>query len=641
MITKITETNSLKYQTLFAKVNTLLQEYNSGLANLPIKNLSGYFSHLGDIKNAVAAINGDLAQFLLIPTDEELFEINLNTRQIKVPQFFQTEGIGVLNDNTAEILYFSVDRYYDLMDLADTNILIQYKDAKGNSNFCEPWIRSTNLLENKLVFGWVVDNDVTDFAGNIQFSIRFYLTDNEEVIDLEHNSPEEIIRALNDEDRYIYALNTTITTVKIKNGLDIIQNLVNINNHSAIIFNRLKNYAPNGLIISDLPYIIGYYNFINQDISADTENSGVIGVAAMTAETTAAVLSYSLEKKNILDNEQITWSALDGSKITWLPLEHEWSEAENNAFKIQKIQAKEVLTTFVENCQYFTNENGYNPVINPTKEQFNSGKYFIDIYTIDFNQIDANDLLGEYRIVISNTEIGNDEDNPPRPATAYSEKPIILNAPKEPVISSVNAINDFYEDTNNLPILKVNMKSESLKNPNYFWYRDNVKIDEAMNASYQPTDEGEYKVQITNNLNKQSSNANAVENTWEIVKRPQQLELQTIFTSGAGTVQNPYEIPAENTIIQFNIKDSKPGKIKYYTEYITKLDNYVVHDQKAAGWNTIDTEDASSISLTLTYDSMMPQNRVLVLYQEKTNTKVNKSTTSSSQVFYFTIPNME
>ena len=48
---------------------------------------------------------------LRLPTDEPIYEIDWNTREVQAPQF-----IGVEGDHEAETIYFKMARYYELMD---------------------------------------------------------------------------------------------------------------------------------------------------------------------------------------------------------------------------------------------------------------------------------------------------------------------------------------------------------------------------------------------------------------------------------------------------------------------------------------------------------------------------------------------
>ena len=88
-------------------------------SKITFSTLQGYFENIEYIKN----LGG---RYLFMPLTEELFIINLDTRQITVPSHFKKNGIGIVGDDKAEILYFVVDRYYDVMDLYHTAIGIKW-----------------------------------------------------------------------------------------------------------------------------------------------------------------------------------------------------------------------------------------------------------------------------------------------------------------------------------------------------------------------------------------------------------------------------------------------------------------------------------------------------------------------------------
>jgi hypothetical protein len=91
------------------------------------------------------------------------------------------------------------------MDLAGMNILIQWRyDVKNNSDvdtfLSATYKKSLTLKPGKIVFGWPITSEITAYAGNIQFSVRFYERDG---------------------DRLVYNFGTLPTTIKIQNSLNI------------------------------------------------------------------------------------------------------------------------------------------------------------------------------------------------------------------------------------------------------------------------------------------------------------------------------------------------------------------------------------------------------------------------------------
>lgn len=116
---------------------------------------------------------------VLLPSDEKIYEIDLNTRTIEQPN-----TIIVANDHLAEIIYFKCHRYFQNIDLATTTGVIEYISADGHSymypipfydvNTCSVVNPETNEEEDFILFPWVIDRGATAQSGQVQFSIRFY-----------------------------------------------------------------------------------------------------------------------------------------------------------------------------------------------------------------------------------------------------------------------------------------------------------------------------------------------------------------------------------------------------------------------------------------------------------------------------------
>lgn len=188
-------------------------------------------------------------QALALPKDEFIYEIDLNTRIIKAPTF-----LGVEKDHKAETIYFLCDRIYCGIDLATTSCLVQYVNAKGEGRyFPVPFYDTTTysgrdenkryilanvnyanyqrdtyyVLKNdeyviskdafnpeetyyqyidcpKILFPWHISGEASAEAGEIEFSVRFYKTD--------------------ETGKYFdYSLNTKTATSRVLEGMDTTQ----------------------------------------------------------------------------------------------------------------------------------------------------------------------------------------------------------------------------------------------------------------------------------------------------------------------------------------------------------------------------------------------------------------------------------
>lgn len=151
------------------------------------------------------------AVIIPIPTDEPIYEIDLNTRIIHGPSM-----LSVTNDHNAETIYFKCDRYFDSMDLANTHCIVQYQNANPSEKdagfiYAVPYIDTTTFAsEQKIAFPWVIEGPATAYSGNVTYAIKFYIIDDNGV-------------------EFMYALNTAPASGKVLKGMDILRITDNYN----------------------------------------------------------------------------------------------------------------------------------------------------------------------------------------------------------------------------------------------------------------------------------------------------------------------------------------------------------------------------------------------------------------------------
>lgn len=214
MITKTLNLDEA-YQTLFDDV----RKASDGA--ISVDNLEAYYGSIEEI----AALD---PKFLRLPLDEPLFEIDANTRKITVPAEFKSNGVSVQKDHLAEIIFFRIARFFDYTDLATCDIVINWKmgSKEGKTTrfikFEEPFLVD-EVQTNGIIFGWPINDIVTDKSGALTFAVEFFKKD-----------------GVGDDAKIIYRFNTLPTSVNIKDGLvisedakvyeldnDIIRTLVN------------------------------------------------------------------------------------------------------------------------------------------------------------------------------------------------------------------------------------------------------------------------------------------------------------------------------------------------------------------------------------------------------------------------------
>lgn len=133
---------------------------------------------------------------VLIPETENIYNIDLNNRSIEAPEYLSVE-----RDHKAEIIYFTVDRYYDHFDLAQTTCIIQYiNKTTGKSGvypvpFYDIYTASTPETP-KILFPWCIEGMATEAAGDVEYSIRFYTVGEDKTITYNLNTLPSISKVL-------------------------------------------------------------------------------------------------------------------------------------------------------------------------------------------------------------------------------------------------------------------------------------------------------------------------------------------------------------------------------------------------------------------------------------------------------------
>lgn len=139
--------------------------------------------------------NSPTTKAVLLPGDETIYEVDLDTRTIAVPKF-----LSVAKDHQAETIYFQFDRFYDRIDLTTKCCVIQYTNAAGDSYiYPVPYYDIETLSgQGKVIIPWCIQGAATEKAGTVKFAISFYS------VDINH--------------RINYCLNTLVASGEILNG---------------------------------------------------------------------------------------------------------------------------------------------------------------------------------------------------------------------------------------------------------------------------------------------------------------------------------------------------------------------------------------------------------------------------------------
>lgn len=134
------------------------------------------------IENKPAGATRRLASYIHAPFyREEDFSFDPDTRIITVPKDFAKNGVAVVGDHLAELLFFKMPRFFDVVDLYKCDILIYWHNTSLKDE-AEPHV-SMPIAKypegDELHFGWYLTEDATSVAGQIEFAIEFSINNEE------------------------------------------------------------------------------------------------------------------------------------------------------------------------------------------------------------------------------------------------------------------------------------------------------------------------------------------------------------------------------------------------------------------------------------------------------------------------------
>jgi len=87
--------------------------------------------------------------------------------------------LSVAKDHESETIYFRIDRYHDFMDLSLLAGVIQFVTPDNQTHWYPiPFYDVvTEKKNNKMIVPWCIRGDATKLAGNVTFSLKFFLVE--------------------------------------------------------------------------------------------------------------------------------------------------------------------------------------------------------------------------------------------------------------------------------------------------------------------------------------------------------------------------------------------------------------------------------------------------------------------------------
>lgn len=330
MIVKVDESNQSRYNALFNKASALL-----GLSS-PISNIRDYFRELPNIITKASEKDGEIWQYYaMLPLDEEPFYVNADTRKITIPN--NRKQIGVVGDNYAEIVFFKIARYFDTVDFGSTSVMatIEWQKTSGNKNsgVSAAWVKELSLdPDGDVLIGWPIQEEMTEEAGNIEFSLRLVQID-----------PDN-------ENSFIYSFGTEPAIATIGKSLNLYSpedDTVEIFDSSSIILRRLKSTmaADDSFGVIDPPsWIIN----VNDLANAQTYKDGAFYLDLDENNELSVTIDANLTSGNDQNNATYTWQKVNGSN--WDNITSSISEGlEGNKHKFTEIGRYRCMVEDVQN----------------------------------------------------------------------------------------------------------------------------------------------------------------------------------------------------------------------------------------------------------------------------------------------------
>lgn len=505
MITKSSAMMADNYTFLFNKAIEALKSNNPvDYADADIRTLDEYFKYLPEL---VSIKNGQY--FTILPLDEPVLEIDANTRIITIPKDLQNAGVA--GDWAAEILYFSIDRYFDAVDLGAA------ADPESGMRVCIEWRNNTNKeegtsdaylvdltrlsKEGKVLIGWPLADAITSEAGVIEFAVRFFETETDD------NGSEAII--------YSFSTLPAKLTISKTMNLDVV-NLDPINVNSQII-NRIKGTrSPNidiGPQASEPIFIIDLDSDWNNHLlltdkgeyEGDLNLDGQLKVYAQAYSPDAGGrINYYWQEKGIIGYDQV--DNINDTYETSYMLSKDITAQDNKLYYIQ-VEKDGVI--------------GYQQELEPSDQQFADKKIYEIISTLTIRSV------GTYRAEALN-RLGSSTKSSYGKAITVPKPTVPVIETKDPYYSAI--LNE--QEDGSYKVDLVVTKKENTETSIYEWDKDGIDIIDATEATYTATEPGMYTVNARNDRN---SYTNRSDTAIFRVTKPAVAPIILSGTPGSGT----------------------------------------------------------------------------------------------------------
>lgn len=583
MIVSINNNNSDRYLNLFTDAYRFLKAIDAEEKTNYVdpnrdrfSSLAEYYGHMADLFNTLAY------QYIMVPLDEDPFKIDLNKREITVPESF-SKCASVQSDLLAETIIFVTDRYFDYMDLSTTEIFVQWITPDGVEGATR--VEMIDLSESdKIKFAWPLNDIITKTPGEVKFSVRFFRLDT-------------------DSDAVVYSLNTLDNKIIIKpalqpEGPSIVERPVSDNTFKKAIINSF--YSTEGIPEPVTPS----YQEPGSDItvnpfkleSLEEADSNIINGVKVVGLKDNSVTLYAQAYVPDAGELRYEWYYKpEGSEVAYPCAAFPVENSDPIAFGASKDEYialndedKQVRVPFE---RYYTMAEGNTPVLYtgdfPTDEALYTK---FSAYTVDAN---AEDITGTYHVrAYNDIATANKVYTSSRYAASID---CLLPAPKDIVITT--KLDDGAILVNNEAKLSLEVAADEYAPAvQYEWRMDNADASKVLNkatAAISTTDDPEfvatvpgwYSARVISTLNRKAKDRFTT--VCKVTNKP---EPPVVAFQGNETVY--VEDDAVTLTVEASVKNTENAAAELLSDKLSYVWQIRPINSMSNGWTTIVDGDA-------------------------------------------------
>lgn len=471
--------------------------------------------------------------YMMLPIDEAPFVINANTRDIAAPKI-----VTLQNDQLAEMVIFTIDRYYDYMDLYNAHAYVQWTLPSGKEGATAIEFRDLETIPGKIRFGWPLDSEVTAEVGTVKYSVRFWQRSN-------------MVEDGEEVDKVVYSFNTLTSSFVVSPSLQVkLNDDIDVNKplNQSLFKRAIQNstLTGEGYIVPTTPLFsepgLDLPIYASLKYNSDEDTAGTLTLKAQAVVGDTGKISYEWYYKPAITE---TIQNKEFSSSVFYPYKDEHITDENGQETVVKgfnVYGGIVNDNYFESIdyskgfeigeEYYEKDETAQPLgykvyagLTPPTD----GRVLYQRFTTYTVPSDGDvKVTGEYYVRAINS-IAVAENQKEVTSTPCSSRVCHLVSPDNVIITKPLAAEEIIE--NGEALLSININSQTNKQgvvTKYEWMRDIVNpnfeeeqfsVEHTLSPNYTATTQGWYKVKATVLLNRESKSA--VSTVCRVIKEPQ------------------------------------------------------------------------------------------------------------------------